>query len=85
MSSIKITHDIDDWMYDIEQINKERNLTRKEYCQYNILRKLRDKYYDIHKKQIDKLNNEAMSLCYKIAHVYSFKYCNKRLKDLNVI
>ena len=85
MSAIKITHDIDEWMYDIEQINKERNLTRKEYCQYNTLRKLRDKYYDIHKKQIDKLNNEAMALGFKIVHAYNFKYCNKRLKDLNMI
>ena len=85
MSAIKITHDIDDWMYDIEQINKERTLTRKEYCQYNILRKLRDKYYNIHKRQIDKLNNEAIALGCKIVHVYSFKYCNKRNRDLNII
>lgn len=54
--TLKIVHDIDDWMYDLEQINKERDLTRKEYCIYNHLVKLKDKYYEIYKQKIKDFN-----------------------------
>lgn len=78
MSAIGIVQDADDWMYDLEQINKERNLTRHEYCVYNKLREIRDKYYEIHKEQIGYRNN----------HSYGVGYCpypkcgNKRLKSV---
>ena len=75
MSAIQIVHETDDWMYDLEQINKERNLTRHEYCVYNKLRMIRDKYYDIHKKQIEYKINHSLGVGYCV----SFKYGSKRL------
>ena len=78
MSAIQIVQDADDWMYDLEQINKERNLTRHEYCVYNKLRMIRDKYYDIHKKQIEYKNNHSS----KVGYCVSFKCGRKRLNGI---
>lgn len=73
MSCIKICHDSDDWLYDLEQINKERNLTRREYKQYQVLTRIRDEHYAIHLKEIEKLRNN------KVGINPDFKHGNKRL------
>lgn len=64
MSCIKIYHDCDDWLYDLEQINKERNLTRREYRQYQVLTRIRDEHYEIYLKRIEDLNESSQRLGY---------------------
>ena len=75
MSCIDIVHETDDWLFDLEQINKERNLTRREYKQYQVLTRIRDEHYEIHLKEIDKFNR----INTKMGMNPDFKDGNKRL------
>jgi hypothetical protein len=68
MSCINIVHQSDDWIYDLEQINQERNLTRREYKQYQLLTRIRDKHYEIHLKKIEELNELSQRLGYCPCH-----------------
>lgn len=73
MSSIDIVHQADEWLYDLELINKERNLTRREYKQYQLLTRIRDEHYDIHLEEIERLRNSGGGIN------PDFKACDKRI------
>ena len=81
MSAIQIVHEVDEWMYDLEQLNKRRNLTKHEYKIYNKLLYIRDKYYEIHKKQIEDLNKKSIAIGYCIRP----KECKKRFINENFL
>jgi hypothetical protein len=77
MSCLDIVHQSDDWIYDLEQINKERKLTRREYKQYQVLTRIRDEHYEIHLKRIEELNELSQRLGYCPCHKAGYK----RLKE----
>ena len=64
MSCIDIVHQSDDWLYDLEQINKERNLNRREYKQYQVLTRIRDEHYEIHLKRVEEKNKYSKNIGY---------------------